>query len=603
MAIETTTRPANQLDVGPSAYVGLAQAFNTDRLTNFLIEDKRRDEAEAEKKKKEAQERKKLANAKIQELSTLELGETRQIDYEGVAGVYKDFLDYTTDNIYELLDTANFPDKWAEYQKMKADLTQAAYASMQMSEKKAELTEKLGSDEYLNMANLNAGIIDQISNTPIIKDGKINQEAIDLMAEELVPGKDFAELMQERAKGLESQGEDQLSFISRAGNDIMIIQEGEINEDNLRAYARDILSSTEGNFAINSYFNERSEPFNDLPEKKQNELLDKAVNDLKLFIKRDNTYLNLGDDNDYGGVGDVKGVDDLDFTDYLLGSSMAAGVTAVGSNVSVPLSNGGYAIYTRAVKPDGGGNEIEYYLPFGYVDNNNEYHAKNVDRNLLPEYFKSEIATSSSGGIKNTLDSIIVDRNKRSTSDYKIDENALVAKYNQKDKNIKTLEDVLEYQIGKDGFAGLISERDDYEIYDMSQANIDVVNASGDVTSNVKPDAIKKHMTDAMRNAADKGSSSRISINIANDNIVLNFEKMAGENAYEVKDSSGRILLDKDQTQGKSIEEISNLLYEQQIKSEVRKRNITTTRSKFNIGIFNAGAAGGADTGDDGTLN
>lgn len=604
MAIETTTRSANQLDVGPSAYVGLAQAFNTDRLTNFLIEDKRRDEAEAEKKKKEAEEKKKLANAKIQELSTLELGETRQVDYEGVAGVYRDFLDYTTENIYQLLDTVNNPDKWAEYQRMKADLTQAAYASMQMSERKAELTEKLGQDEYLNMANLNAEIIDKISNTPIIKDGKINQEAIDLMAEELVPGKDFAELMQERARGLESQGEDKLSFISQAGNDIMIVQEGEIDENNLREYARDILSSTEGNFAINSYFNEKSQPFNELGEKKQNELLDKAVNDLKLFIKRDNTYMNLGDDNDYGGVGDVKGVDDLDFTEYLLGSSMAAGNAAVGGNVSVPLSNGGYAIYSRVVEEQEGGNKIDKYLPFGYVDVSNKYHAKNVDKNLLPEYFKSEIGTSMSGGIRNTLNSVIIDRNKRSTSDYKIDENALIAKYKQKDKNIKTLEDVLEYQIGKEGFVSLISKRDDYEIYDMSQANIDVVDAKGNQSANVKPDDIQGHMTEAMRTAADKGSTSSMSIRIANDNLVLNFEKMAGENAYEITDSSGRVLLDKTQTQGRGIEEISKMLYEQQIKSEVRKRTVTTTKSKFNMNIFDPDWQGDVDsTGDDGTLN
>lgn len=594
-------------------YSGLAQTFDTSQIvqqavqsTNLLAQQQAQiSQQQAQQKAdamkslsdqasqfalKDAEQRIQIKKEKDAAIKSL-LDEVGAVDMSGILPRHNEYImeeykaleEYVAENVNDIYNPADNPAKYTEFKRKKGQLIKDISKSKSLVAKIAKDTEELASNElYQNRWQANKEQIQSLTTLSLD-----NENYSTLATAPLKAGIDSDEYMRGIGTKIQPQG-GSYSIESVDGKQLLVVKDNVLDYEQLVNFYEGELSSNKGRLAVAERYN--IDNYDALNDKQKRAIAEDFAKQTREYLKNDIKVTNVTA-SDSGGGGSTPSDAIVDLVPYAIGqNTLAAFGDASADMVAIPLSNGGTALFDRVVeKKEGQQGTTERLMYMGSVleDENMErsFSVADIDISQLPPEIRGVFGSNIDTRANNTYNQILDKINEQSgnTANDKASLEALKKKY-----KVNTISEVAQAQFNekfKDKKAReWLSEINAKEFGDKS-ADIKTTVDGSEVGS--KMSDVNESIKNVISSASTKGDKKTITFGVGNDAYSITVEAMSG-NAFDVK--SGDItLLGKNDTQGKTPEEISNMIYNK-IQGDLRLRASYSTRYSF--GLDNSGQSG-----------
>lgn len=559
---------------------------------------------EAAKKKKERDD---AVKSLLDEASGVDMTGARQNDMVGLTQQYNSLVEFVTENVDQIYNPADDPQKYSEYKSNLNELTKYAQMSKQRQAFVNELIGDLADKEqYQQRAVENKELIQKVQNTPMFKeDGSFNEEFTTVGNTKLKSGVGFVDAAANFAKGFKTE-EGQLYATTVNGEKVLVTDSGQLSRQKLEDFAVQFLSSTNGTLAMGERYS-RDKAFSLLTEEEKQQAVDDFVNVMIPYLDSEISAKFFPDESS-GGGGSYDTPLRLDYVPYVLGKT-SLGLSenseySGAQTVVVKLNNGSEAIMmvNKSRNEEGELTDANaLHLGNIVVDENGEKRisATAIAPELLPDDFRSaytykkpEVAASQILSDINTL---------APSAKSKINVENILKKYNASDLP-SVLESQLNTYIKEKGWGAFVNES---QLLDGSTSNQKVEFAlGGSDPVETSLDVLNDEMTKAFVDVQQTKDTGNITINVGQNTYSFAIE-WSGNAAFKVFDASGRVVLSEKSAIGDP-QYASKMLYNK-IYNQIANKAIYSGRYDFQVPLSVGGAstneASDSGTGDDEMYN
>lgn len=598
-------------------YSGLAQTFDTSQIvqqavqsTNLLAQQQAQiSQQQAQQKAdamkslsdqasqfalKDAEQKIQIKKEKDAAIKSL-LDEVGAIDMSGILpghneeimAEYKELEEFVAKNINDIYNPSNNTAKYTEFKRKKGQLIKDISKSKSLVATIAKKTEELASNElYQNRWRRNKQQIEALT-TLSLNDPDYST----LSTAPLKAGIDSDEYMREIGTKIQPQGGN-YSIESVGGKELLVVKDNVLDYEQLVNFYEAELSSNKGQLAVAERYN--IDNYDVLDNEKKRAIAEDFASQTAKYLENDIKVTNVTDDSDSGGGRAGEGR--VDLVPYAIGQNTFASFGDASSDlVAVPLSNGGTALFDRVVeKKEGQEGTTERLMYMGSVLDDGlerKFSVDDISPSDLPpaitEAFGNSITLNANDVYNQILDKI--NEQPGNTADYKASLEALKKKY-----GVDNIADVAQAQFNerfKDKKAReWLSQIDAKE---FSDGAADIITSVDGTNVSSKMSEVNQSIENVISSLSSKGDKRTITFGTGNGAYSMTIQAMSG-GAFDVK--SGDInLLDKNDTQGKSPEQISNMIYNK-IQGDLRLRASYLTQYSFGVNNSNQASpqSGGA---------
>lgn len=594
-------------------YSGLAQTFDTSQIvqqavqsTNLLAQQQAQiSQQQAQQKAdamkslsdqasqfalKDAEQRIQIKKEKDAAIKSL-LDEVGAVDMSGILPAhneaimaeYKELEEFVAENVNEIYNPSNNTAKYTEFKRKKGQLIKDISKSKSLVATIAKNTEELASNElYQNRWKRNEQQIRALT-TLALDDADYST----LSTAPLKAGIDSDEYMREIGTKIQPQG-GSYSIESVGGKELLVVKDNVLDYEELVNFYEQELASNKGMLAVGQRWD--IDNYNTLSEEKKRAIAEDFASQTAKYLKNDIKVTNVTA-SDSGGGGSTPSDATVDLVPYAIGENTFAAFGVDSSDlVAVPLSNGGTALFDRVVEE--GTTERLMYMGSVLDDGlERKFSVADISPSDLPpaitEAFGNSITLNANDVYNQILDKI--NEQTGNTAGDKASLEALKKKY-----GVDNIADVAQAQFNerfKDKKAReWLSQIDAKE---FSDGAADIITSVDGTNVSSKMSEVNQSIENVISSLSSKGDKRTITFGTGNDAYSMTIEAMSG-GAFDVK--SGDInLLDKNDTQGKSPEQISNMIYNK-IQGDLRLRASYLTQYSFGVNNSNQASpqSGGA---------
>lgn len=528
-----------------------------------IVESKIKNQAilmqEAAKKKKERDE---AVKSLLDEASSVDMTGARQTDMVGLTTQYNSLVDFATENVDQIYNPADDPKKYSEYKSQLNQLTKYSQMSKQRQTFINKLIEDLADkDQYQQRAVENKELILKVQNTPMFnEDGSFNEEFTKVGNTKLKSGVGFVDAAANFAKGFKFE-EGQVYATTVNGEKVLITENDQLSREKLEDFAVQFLSSTNGTLAMGERYS-RDKAFSLLTDEEQQQAVDDFVNVMIPYL--DSSITAKFFPSEGGSGGSAPDPMSMNYVPYVLGENgigLAENSKYAGTQtVVVDLKDGGQAVMMIAKSR----NEE------GEVTSSNALHLGNIvtDQNGDKRISATAIAPSD---LPDDFKAIYPYINPEQSASQILDDLNLTApqaknKINrdklQNNYNVGSLAGVLESQLNsfieKEGW-DTFKKRSKLLDGRMTNQKVGFSVGAEDSREVSIPD-LKNEMVSAFELVRENNKTEQIVIAVGNNTYTYKIVK-AGDAAFEVEGSNGRIIMGKNEQGVGTPQEVSTKLY------------------------------------------